>query len=157
LLLYPRLGILEKLGNQLGLLANRIDYVLLDLFRYSAIILVVTFKLATHTRFWSFCLIFSIAFLSLGLYAAYTWISNYALSPEMEGTPYIAWTTSETYFVVLFCICIILFIDGVIVFIDFRRGSYASKMRQVINNEQINNRYFYDEISLFITEGLTEQ
>jgi hypothetical protein len=59
--------------------------------------------------------------------------------------------------VVLFCICIILFIDGVIVFIDFRRGSYASKMREVIINEQINNRYFYDRISLYITEGLTEQ
>lgn len=59
--------------------------------------------------------------------------------------------------VVLFTICLVLFIDGVIVFVDFRRGSYASKMREVINNEQINNRYFYDEISLFITEGLTEQ
>lgn len=51
----------------------------------------------------------------------------------------------------MFCICIILFLDGVIVFIDFKRGSYASKMREVISNEQINNRYFYDEISLFIT------
>lgn len=39
------------------------------------------------------------------------------------------WTTVETYLVVLYCICIILFLDGVIVFIDFKRGSYASKMR----------------------------
>ena len=49
----------------------------------------------------------------------------------------------------------ILAIDGVIVFIDFRRGSYASKMREVVHNDQINNRYFYDKVSLFITEGLT--
>lgn len=119
--------------------------------------MVVTFKLATHTRFWSFCLFFSICVTSIGMYAAYTWISNYALSPVIEGTAHVGWTTVETYLVVLFTICLVLFIDGVIVFVDFRRGSYASKMREVINNEQINNRYFYDEISLFITEGLTEQ
>lgn len=96
--------------------------------------MVVTLKLATHTRFWSFCLMVSIAVLSLGLYTAYTWVSNYALSPAIEGVPYISWTTGETYLVVLFCICVILFIDGVIVFIDFRRGSYASKMREVVRN-----------------------
>jgi hypothetical protein len=95
---------------------------------------VVTFKLATHTRFWSFCLIFSILVTSLGFYAAYTWISNYFLSPNIQGTAYIGWTTPETYLVVIFCICLILFVDGVVVFVDFRRGSYASKMREVIKN-----------------------
>lgn len=113
--------------------------------------MVVTFKLATHTRFWSFCLFFSICVLSVGLYAAYTWVSNYALSPAIEGTALVGWSTAETYLVVLFCICVVLFLDGAIVFLDFRRGSYASKMRQVISHEQINNRYFYDQISLFIT------
>ena len=49
----------------------------------------------------------------------------------------------------------ILVVDGVIVFIDFRRGSYASKMRVVLYSDQINNRFFYDKMSLFITEGLT--
>lgn len=85
------------------------------------------------------------------------WISNYALSSAIQGTTYVAWTTGETYFLVLFCICLILLVDGVIVFIDFRRGSYASKMREVLYNDQINNRHFYDKLSLFITEGLTEQ
>jgi len=102
-------------------------------------------------------LVFSISVLSLGLYVAYMWISNYALSNDVQDTSFIAWTTPQTYFVVLFCICIILFLDGVIVFIDFRRGSYASKMREVIVNEQINNRYFYDKMNLSMTEGLTEQ
>jgi hypothetical protein len=46
--------------------------------------------------------------------------------------------------------------DGVIIFIDFRRGSYASKMREVSHRDQINNRFYYDQISLYITEGLTE-
>ena len=139
------------------LLVGRNDNVFLLLCSYSSIILVVTFKLATHTRFWSFCLIFSITILSLGPYAAYTWISNYYLSVNIVGTAYQAWTTGDTYFVVLFCICFVLFIDGVVVFIDFRRGGYASKMREVINAEQINNRFYYDKISLFITEGMTEQ
>lgn len=88
---------------------------------------------------------------------AYTWISNFALSPTFEGTPHAAWSTGETYLIAVFCVSFILFIDGVVVFMDFRRGSYASKMREVMHNEQINNRHFYDQISLFITEGLTEQ
>ena len=57
---------------------------------------------------------------------------------------------------VLFCICLVLAVDGVIVFVDFRRGSYASKMRQVVRDQQLNNKYYYDKISLYITEGLTE-
>lgn len=115
----------------------------------------MTLKLATHTRFWSGCLIFSILFLSLGMYVSYMWISNYFLSSSINGTSYMAWTTGDVYFVVLFCICMILVVDGVIVFIDFRRGSYASKMRVVLYSDQINNRFFYDKMSLFITEGLT--
>lgn len=48
-------------------------------------------------------------------------------------------------------------VDGVVVFVDFRRGSIASKMRIVERDDQMNNRFFYDRISLYITEGLTEQ
>ena len=115
----------------------------------------VTFKLATHTRFWSVCYLLSILITSLGFFALYTWISNYALSPPIEGTAYIGWTTGEAYLVVLFCVCMVLALDGVVVFIDFRRGSQASKMRDVVRQEQINNKYYYDQISLYITEGLT--
>ena len=50
----------------------------------------------------------------------------------------------------------ILALDGAVVFIDFRRGSHASKMREVVQQEQINNRYYYDQVSLYITEGLTQ-
>ena len=41
------------------------------------------------------------------------------------------------------------------IFSDFRKGGYASKMREVMFSDQINNRYFYDKISLLITEGMT--
>lgn len=111
---------------------------------YSSVILVVTFKLSTHTRFWSIILFITITLLSLGLYVIYMWISNYVLSDHIEGTTYVAWTSAECYFVVLFCICLVLFVDGLVVFLDFRRGSYASKMREIVYQEQINNRKFYD-------------
>ena len=120
------------------------SYWLVGLTIYSAVIMVVTFKLATHTRFWSLLLIITIIFLSLGFYIAYMWISNFALSDHVEGTAYIAWTSIETYFVVLLCVCLILFVDGLVVFLDFRHGSYASKMREVVNKEQINNINFYE-------------
>jgi hypothetical protein len=55
--------------------------------------MVVTLKLATHTRFWTFNLVLSIAVLSLGLYVAYMWISNYALSNDVQNTSFVAWTT----------------------------------------------------------------
>jgi phospholipid-transporting ATPase len=47
---------------------------------YTTVIFVVTFKLSTHTRFWSAILIWVILLTSLGLYLAYTWISNYTFS-----------------------------------------------------------------------------
>ena len=118
----------------------------------------VTFKLATHTRFWSACLVFSILVLSLALYVGYMWLSDSYLSGfQFYGVNETAWTTAETYLVVLFCVCMILCVDGVVVFVDFRRGSVASKMREVERKDQINNRFFYDQVSLYITEGLTEQ
>jgi hypothetical protein len=108
------------------------SYWLVGLTIYSAVIMVVTFKLATHTRFWSILLFITIIFLSLGFYIVYMWISNYALSDYVKGTALIAWTSIETYFVVLLCVCGILFVDGLVVFMDFRKGSYASKMRKIV-------------------------
>lgn len=93
----------------------------------------MTFKLATHTRFWTICLFLSILVLSLGLYVGYMWISNYFLSVSIEGTAYISWTSIEIYFVVLFCVVSVLFLDGLVVFLDFRKGGYASKMREVVH------------------------
>lgn len=66
-----------------------------------------------------------------------------------------AWTSIETYFVVLLCVCMVLFVDGLVVFMDFRKGSYASKMREIVYQEQINNRLYYDEVSVTLTSGLT--
>ena len=95
--------------------------------------LIVTFKLATHTKFWSTLLILCVLVLSIALYISYMWISNYYFSEHYLGTAYMAWTTGETYFVVLFSTCFILFVDGIVVFIDFRRGGYISKMRDVVS------------------------
>jgi hypothetical protein len=96
---------------------------------FSSVIIVVTFKLATHTKFWSVILFFAVSFLSVGLYAVYMWISNYALSSHVVGTTYVVWTTFETYLLVLICLIFVLTIDGIVLSIDFDRGGYISKMR----------------------------
>lgn len=94
----------------------------------------VTFKLSTHTKFWSVILFISIIVLSLGLYIGYMWFSNYYLPTYM----YVTYTASMfygiglTYFIVLFSICLVLFIDGFVLSVDFKRGGYASKMRKLI-------------------------
>lgn len=106
---------------------------------FSAVILVVTFKLATHTKFWSVFVFIAVSLLSLAFYISYMWLSNYALSEHLVGTTYIAWTTAETYFVVIFCTVFVLMIDGIVLSIDFDRGGYISKMRNVIKGETYDN------------------
>ena len=116
----------------------------------------VTFKLATHTKFWSGFLFIAVTFLSLALYLAYMWIANSYFSTYIKGTTYVAWTSIETYLTVLFCITLILFVDGIVVHIDFMRGGYSSKMRSVVEAEKMDNRSYYDHMSLRMTDGLTE-
>lgn len=94
--------------------------------------MVVTFKLSTHTKFWSILLFISIIFFSLGLYVAYMWVSNYYFSTYLTNTMFFYFTNPEAYFIVLFCICFVLFIDGLVLSLDFQRGGYASRMRKLI-------------------------
>lgn len=84
------------------------------------------------------------------------WISNSLFSTYIKGTVYMAWTSGETYLTVLFCISLILFVDGIVVHIDFNRGGYSSKMRAVVEAEKEESRTYYDHLSLKITDGLTE-
>lgn len=74
-------------------MANRLGDVIFDLFRFSSVIMVVTMKLASHTKFWSTLLVVSILVISLGLYVAYMWVSNFLLSDNIKGTSLVAWTT----------------------------------------------------------------
>ena len=98
--------------------------------------MLVTFKLATHTRFWSGLLIFTILVLALGLYLAYMWISNYYFSDNINGTSVVAWTSAECYLVVLFGVCFLLFVDGIVIHIDLMKSGIISKMRAVIAHEK---------------------
>lgn len=108
-------------------------------------ILVATFKLASHTKFWSVLLFISIVFLSLGLYVGYMWVSNYYLAEysSITHTAYMFYTTYETYFIVLFSVCFVLCIDGFVLAVDFQRGGYSSRMRRLIQSEQEHNRQTY--------------
>jgi len=112
--------------------ASQSYYVIIYLLRFTAVVLVVTFKLATHTKFWSAALFLVIIFMSLGFYFSYMWISNYYFSDYVKGTTWIFFTNAETYFIVLFCCCIVLWIDGMVLSVDFDRGGYASRMRKLV-------------------------
>lgn len=96
--------------------------------------MLVTFKLSTHTKFWSWILLISILFLSLGMYFAYMWISNYYFSDYVYGSTYMFFTEGETYFIVLFCVCFVLFIDGIVLSFDSEYAGVVSKMRALVNN-----------------------
>ena len=127
---------------------SQLNHVLTLLFRFTSIVLVVTFKLSTHTKFWSVFLFVAIIFFSLGIYFAYMWISNYTFSTYLLGTVSVYFATPETYFVVIFCICFVLFVDGLVVSIDFERGGYASRMRKLISDEKDANLKEYQEYSI---------
>lgn len=116
----------------------------------------MTFKLCTHTKFWSALLVFSIVVISLGLYLAYMWVSNFLFSDHIKGTTTIAWTTIEPYFMVLFCVCLVLALDGAILMLDYNKGGYSSKMRKVIANEREITKSELAEHSMHITDGLTQ-
>lgn len=118
--------------------------------RFSAIIMVVSFKIATHTRFWSWIMFACLLLLSVCLYIGYMWVSN-GIS-GMYGTILMAHTTADTYLVVFFCVGILLIIDGLLVFLDFWKGGYASKMRQVVEQDRISSGTYYDQLSLRLTE-----
>lgn len=68
------------------------------------------------------------------------WLTNFTLTNYVLGTTRVAWTSLECYFVVLLCVCIVLFVDGIVVFTDFNRGGYASRMREVIKEEKMNQK-----------------
>jgi len=55
--------------------------------------MVVTFKLATHTKFWSWIYVFSIIIASLGLYVLHMWLTNFTLTDYVKGTTLVAWTS----------------------------------------------------------------
>ena len=93
LLLHTRISRTRFRWHQLRMVACWTHYVPSLLSRYSSVILVVTFKLATHTRFWSMALILSIIITSLGFYVAYMWVSNFYFSHSFQNTTETAWST----------------------------------------------------------------
>ena len=100
---------------------------------FSAAITIVTFKLSTHTKFWSIFLFIAVSLLSLCIYLGYMWISNFKLSEHVIGTTYVAWSTAKCYFLVLICLIFVLAVDGVVLAIDYHHGGYISKIREKID------------------------
>lgn len=45
-------------------------------------------------------------------------------------------------------------VDGLLVFFDFKKGGYASKMRRVVDEDQISKQPFYEELELKVSENV---
>jgi hypothetical protein len=113
------------------------DLWMVSIIVYSCIILMVTFKLAIHSRYWSALLIITILFFSLIPYLAYMWISNYKFSPHIIGTVKMLFETAKGYFVILLTCCFMLFFESAIIFVQFLRNGLVSKMQKVMRSEDL--------------------
>lgn len=116
------------------------DYWLVSLTIYTSVIFVVTFKLGTHTKFWSIFLLLAITITSIGFYVLHMWLTNFTLTNNIYGTTVVAWSSVKCYLVVLLCVCIVLLVDGLVIFTDYNRGGYASKMREIINDSNMSKK-----------------
>jgi hypothetical protein len=87
------------------------------------------------------------------------WISNYYLVMYtwVSNTAYTYFTTGETYFILLFSVCLVLFVDGLVLSVDFERGGYSSRMRKLIQSEQEQAKERYREFSIRSSEINTMQ
>ena len=83
---------MNELGHSNDLWVASLTMYTYFLFSFTSIVLVVTFKLATHTKFWSAMLVIVIVFFSLALYIAYMWVSNYIFSDYLKGAVYMFFT-----------------------------------------------------------------
>lgn len=80
------------------------------------------------------------------------WISN--SFSELKGVIPTVFTTFETYLCVFFSVGVLMLLDGMFVFGEFRKGGYASKMRKVIEDDRASSMSYFDELSLQISENV---
>lgn len=93
-------------------------------------ILLVTFKLCTHTKFWSWLMVISLFFLSLSLYIVYMWISNIkSTNLSLQGSMVSIYSSVTSYLTVFFSVGILLIIDGVIIYFIY---IYDFKVKNIL-------------------------
>ena len=98
--------------------------------------MIVSFKLATHTKFMSPLLLFSLVVLAIGIYIAYMWISDVFPTSAVNHTIRMFYESASTYFVVIFGVCLILFIDGFIISIDYDNSGAIGKLRDIVHEDK---------------------
>ena len=98
--------------------------------------MIVSLKLATHTKFMSKLLLFSLLFLAIGIYVAYMWISSVFPTSGINNTTMMFFTSAETYFVVIYGMCLILLIDGFIISLDYDNSGVIKKLRDIVAEDK---------------------
>ena len=120
------------------------------------VIAIVTFKLATHTKFMSLLLFFSLLVLGIGVYVCYMWISNYYLSYTIVNTTYMFYSSAETYFMVLYGLCLVLFLDGIVLALDEDNSGLLHKVRDIIDADRQGHSSEYENNSIKISVGTVQ-
>lgn len=74
--------------------------------------------------------------LSIAIYVAYMWISNFAFSSTIINTTETFFTSPEAYLVTIFGVCLVLFFDGFILSIDYDNSGTLKKLREIIDQDK---------------------
>jgi hypothetical protein len=65
-----------------------------------------------------------------------------------------SFTTFETYLCVFFNVGILMLVDGMFVFGEFKKGGTASKMRKVMEEDRASSMSYFDELSIQFSENV---
>ncbi len=104
------------------------NYDMTSLVAFSSVITVATIKLATHTRFWNLWFFILLVLTSFAIYILWMFVSNISLFwSELAFSVIVYFQTGLTYFVVGFCLCLLLSVDGISLYLrdnvtDWRVG-----------------------------------
>ncbi|CAK90837.1 unnamed protein product (macronuclear) [Paramecium tetraurelia] len=86
----------------------------LSITAYTAIIFIVDFKIAIYTKFWTFINVITLLFLSIGIYIAYFFISNYFKGTYSEFTPaYLI--QSPNFYLIIALLNVVVFIFDLVI------------------------------------------
>ena len=118
--------------------------------------MIVSLKLATHTKFMSKMLLFSLLVLAIGIYIAYIWISSVFPQSGINHTALIFFSSAETYFIVLFGCCLILFVDGFVISFDYDNSGVIKKLRDIVHDDKEYQKSEFDKKSIRITVGTVQ-
>jgi hypothetical protein len=101
--------------------------------------------------------LFTLLVLAIGIYVAYMWISDIFPVSAINHTTTMFFSSGQTYFTVLFGVCLILFLDGIIISVDYDNLGTIKKLRDILHEEKEYQESEYEKQSIKFTVGTEVQ